>query len=113
YGRRTDEANDRSPACRTLLTVRGNCHRTFRKLGLRYWFVLRRMSPVLRRGPLLALALVLGAGSAAAADEEPPVIGRYRAAPVTKPNVAPLPPAEFDNSLPVGGNHIKAPTVAH
>ena len=66
---------------------------------------------MLRRGPLLALALVLGAGPAAAADEEPPVIGRYRAAPVTKPNVAPLPPAEFDNSLAVGGNDIKAREV--
>ena len=66
---------------------------------------------MLRRGPLLALALVLGAGQAVAADEEPPVIGRYRAAPVTKPNVAPLPPAEFDNSLAVGGNDIKAREV--
>ena len=66
---------------------------------------------MLRRGPLLALALVLGAGPAAAADEEPPVIGKYRAAPVTKPNVAPLPPAEFDNSLAVGGNDIKAREV--
>ena len=69
------------------------------------------MSPVLRRGPLLALALTLGAGPAAAAVDEPPVIGKYRAAPVTKPNVAPLPPAEFDNKLAVGGDDIKAREV--
>ena len=94
----------RRPARRRVLTVRGNCNRTFRRLGLRYWFVLRRMSPVLRRGPLLALALTLVAGPAAAAVDEPPVIGKYRAAPVTKPNVAPLPPAEFDNKLAVEGH---------
>jgi hypothetical protein len=39
------------------------------------------------------------------------VIGKYRAAPVTKPNIAPLPPAEFDNKLAVGGQDIKAHEV--
>ena len=66
---------------------------------------------MLRRGPLLALALTLVAGPAAAAVDEPPAIGKYRAAPVTKPNVAPLPPAEFDNKLAVGGDDIKAREV--
>jgi hypothetical protein len=60
--------------------------------------------------PALA-ALAVHGGASAATGSEPPVIGKYRAAPVTKPNIAPLPPAEFDNKLAVGGQDIKAHEV--
>jgi hypothetical protein len=58
----------------------------------------------------LAAAAVPGSASAAAAAD-PPQIGKYRAAPLTKPNVAPLPPAQFDDKLAIGGQDIKAREV--
>ena len=65
-------------------------------------------------GHLLTLAFVALALPVAAVPAEesgPPVIGKYRAAPATKPNVAPLTPAEFDNALAVGGKDMKAREV--
>lgn len=56
-------------------------------------------------------ALMLPTIALAATDAQPPVIGKYRAAPATKPNVAPLTPSEFDNNLAVGGKDIKAREV--
>ena len=56
-------------------------------------------------------ALALPAAALAAADYDPPVIGKYRAAPASKPNVLPLPPAEYDNSLAIGGTDMKAHEV--
>lgn len=57
------------------------------------------------------LAAFAVADSVSTDAAEPPVIGKYRAAPVTKPNVLPLPPADFDNSLNVGGKDLKAREV--
>jgi len=56
-------------------------------------------------------ALALPAIAFAATDAEPPVIGKYRAAPSTKPNVLPLPPAEYDDKLAIGGEDMKAREV--
>jgi hypothetical protein len=60
----------------------------------------------------LAVALLLPgaarAGDAPAALAEPPRIGKPRPAPPTPPNVPPLPPANFDPTLAVGGNDVKA-----
>jgi hypothetical protein len=56
-------------------------------------------------------ALAMPGIASAATASEPPQIGKYRAAPLTKPNVAPLPPAEFDNQLAVGGQDLKAREV--
>ena len=68
--------------------------------------------PVPNRVLALLFAAIAVPGTApAAADSEPPQIGKYRAAPVTKPNIAPLPPAEFDNTLAVGGTDLKAREV--
>ena len=58
-----------------------------------------------------AAALAAPATTVGAEESGPPVIGKYRAAPATKPNVAPLPPAEFDNALAVGGKDMKAREV--
>jgi hypothetical protein len=60
---------------------------------------------------LLLTALAVPGSALAATDVEPPVIGKYRAAPLTRPNVAPLPPAEFDNTLAVAGKDLKARKV--
>ena len=57
---------------------------------------------------VLGFALAMQGSAWAAAADEPPVIGKYRAAPATKPNVAPLTPSEFDNKLDIGGQDIKA-----
>jgi hypothetical protein len=58
----------------------------------------------------VAALAVQGSALASVADE-PPQFGKYRAAPLTKPNVAPLPPADFDNTLTIGGNDLKARKV--
>jgi len=58
-----------------------------------------------------AVAIAAPATAVSAEESGPPVIGKYRAAPLTKPNVPPLPPAEFDNSLAVGGKDMKAREV--
>ena len=60
---------------------------------------------------LLGFALAANGGAWAAATDEAPVIGKYRAAPATKPNVAPLTPSEFDNKLDISGQDIKAREV--
>lgn len=66
----------------------------------------------------LRAALIIGlcAGSAAvgrdAAGAQPPVIRKPMPAPNTPPNVPPLPPAVFDNTLAVGGDDVKAKKVS-
>jgi predicted aspartyl protease len=60
---------------------------------------------------LTLAAFAVSSASVAATDAEPPVIGKYRAAPVTKPNVAPLTPADYDNKLDISGQDIKAREV--
>ena len=65
-----------------------------------------------RRSALVLVFAVLLTGMAgdarAAAVAEPPKIGKPRPAPPTLPNVPPLPPAQFDPGLAVGGNDVKA-----
>jgi hypothetical protein len=65
-----------------------------------------------RRGALiLALALLFPGASGAAASVAagaPPKIGKPRPAPPTPPTVAPLPPANFDPTLAIGGKDVKA-----
>ena len=58
---------------------------------------------------MLALGLTL-TGPALAGDTaaEPPQISKPRPAPPTKPDVPPLPPAQFDNSLAIAGKDVKA-----
>src|SRR5881396_629559 len=48
--------------------------------------------------------------AAARADTvaEPPHINSPKPAPPTTPNVLPLPPAQFDNTLAIGGKDVKA-----
>lgn len=71
--------------------------------------------PVSRRvlPALLALLLISPARPALAesALAEPPRIMKPRPAPNTPPDVPPLPPAQFDPSLAVGGEEVKARKV--
>ena len=46
------------------------------------------------------------------AATEPPQISKPRPAPATAPNAAPLPPAQFDSTLAVGGEDLKAREVS-
>jgi hypothetical protein len=64
-----------------------------------------------RRAILLASGLMLWAamGNAAA---EPPKISKPRPAPDAPVQVEPLPPAQFDNTLAVGGEDVKARRVS-
>jgi hypothetical protein len=62
-----------------------------------------------RCGLVLALALTCSATIAAAAV--PPVIGRPRPAPPGPSDVPPLPPAQFDKTLAIGGTDVKAREV--
>jgi predicted aspartyl protease len=59
---------------------------------------------------VLVLALALTAAPAFAdTAAEPPRISKPRPAPANlPPNVPPLPPAQFDNTLAIGGNDVKA-----
>ena len=67
----------------------------------------------LRHGVLPALALTLSAvNGAASAGAAPPEIGKPRPAPATPSDVAPLPPAQIDNQLQIGGDDLKARKVA-
>lgn len=59
-----------------------------------------------------ALALIGTAAAAPARDlAEPPRIMKPQPAPDTKPDIPPLPPAEFDPALAVGGDAVKARKV--
>jgi hypothetical protein len=58
---------------------------------------------------LFAFGLILSAVATASAD--PPVIRKPMPAPNSTPNVPPLPPAVFDNSLAIGGDDVKAKKV--
>jgi hypothetical protein len=49
---------------------------------------------------------------AASAATEPPQIARPRPAPATPPDVPPLPPAQFDSTLAVGGQDLKAREIS-
>lgn len=55
---------------------------------------------------MMALASVSATGTAA-----PPLISKPRPASQTPPNVSPLPPAQFDPSLAIGGSDVKARKV--
>jgi predicted aspartyl protease len=57
---------------------------------------------------LLAFAPLAAFGSD---DAEPPKISKPRPAPTTTPDVPPLPPAEFDPTLAIGGENVKARKV--
>jgi hypothetical protein len=59
-----------------------------------------------RSASILAFGLMLSAASGA-----PPKIGKPRPAPDIPANVPPLPPAEFDKKLAVGGDDVKAKKV--
>ena len=61
-----------------------------------------------RRAVMLAILTVLPAVARAGATAEPPRISKPAPAPLTSPNVLPLPPAQFDNSLAIGGKDVKA-----
>ena len=68
--------------------------------------------PKLRRAMLLAIAAMLvGAAAGIDAAAQAPRIGKPRPAPDTIPDVPPLPPAVFDNSLAIGGEELKARKV--
>jgi len=60
----------------------------------------------------LIVALALGLPAAASATDDPPQISKPRPAPATPPPVVPLPPAQFDNKLAVGGEDLKAREVS-
>lgn len=60
---------------------------------------------------VLALMLVAAAAVAGAATE-PPKIGSPRPAPATPPDIPPLPPAQFDSTLAVSGEDLKAREVS-
>ena len=59
-----------------------------------------------------AALLCASATQVAAADADPPQIGKPRPAPATPPDVPPLPPAQFDSTLAVGGEDLKAREVS-
>jgi hypothetical protein len=62
-----------------------------------------------RRALIQAFMVALPAVARAGATAEPPRIGKPKPAPSTAaPNVLPLPPAQFDNSLAIGGKDVKA-----
>src|SRR5438105_7925452 len=65
----------------------------------------------MRRALILAFLAALPAVARAGATAEPPRISRPRPAPSTTPNVLPLPPAQFDNSLAIGGKDVKARAI--
>ena len=63
---------------------------------------------VAQRMLIVALGLLLPADMASARLAEPPRIMKPQPAPNTTPNVPPLPPAQFDPSLAIGGEAVKA-----
>ena len=64
-----------------------------------------------RRALIFAFALVAPAGAHCADTADPPNISKPRPAPNTPPDVPPLPPAQFDPSLAIGGSDVKARKV--
>ena len=75
-----------------------------------------RRNPILTLRPVAFLGLTLAfsaaLGSGVAAAPEPPEIGKPRPAPSVVPDVPPLPPAQFDSTLAVGGEDLKAREVS-
>jgi predicted aspartyl protease len=68
--------------------------------------------PAFRRAPILAFAMLMAPAAAAATGAAaPPAISKPRPAPNTPPDVPPLPPAQFDPSLAIGGTDVKARKV--
>ena len=70
---------------------------------------------IARHTALLAAALLsawAAPGTAAGDGADPPKIGKPRPAPATPPDVPPLPPAQFDSTLAVGGEDLKAREVS-
>ena len=68
---------------------------------------LRRLVPILALGLMLAGV----AGDVAAAAADPPKIRKPRPAPPNAPNMPPLPPAQFDPTLAISGEELKARKV--
>lgn len=69
---------------------------------------------LLLRALVLALALLPLPASASASDSglaEPPRIMKPQPVPDAKPDVPPLPPADFDPTLAIGGDDVKARKV--
>src|SRR3982751_1063233 len=62
----------------------------------------------MRRALMLAVLAALPAIARADATAEPPRISKPTPAPPASPNALPLPPAQFDNSLAIGGKDVKA-----
>lgn len=58
-----------------------------------------------------ALTLALVGSAQASSAAEPPKIRKPQPAPVTPPDVPPLPPAYFDPTLAVGGEDLKAKKI--
>ena len=67
-------------------------------------------SILIRHIALCAFGLAVAA-TPVAASNDPPQIANPRPAPTTHPDVPPLPPAQFDSSLAVGGKDLKAREV--
>lgn len=68
--------------------------------------------PPSRHALIFAFALLMAPVAARASETAaPPQISKPRPAPNTPPDVAPLPPAQFDPSLAVGGDDVKARKV--
>lgn len=66
-----------------------------------------------RFGLVLAFGLIVSASAGGfALAAQAPKIGKPRPAPPTPPQVPPLPPAQFDGTLAVGGEDVKARKVA-
>jgi aspartyl protease len=63
------------------------------------------------RALIFGIALMLPAVARAGATAEPPRISKPAPAPSTNPTVLPLPPAQFDNTLAIGGKDVKARAV--
>jgi hypothetical protein len=63
------------------------------------------------RATLLALALGVTALSASAQPADPRLLGKPRPAPATKPDVPPLPPAQYDSTLQIDGEEVDARKV--
>lgn len=61
---------------------------------------------------LLLTAAAIGSGAGATTAADPPVIRRPGPAPNTPPDIAPLPPAQFDSQLAISGEDLKAREVS-
>jgi predicted aspartyl protease len=72
----------------------------------------RRTVPTRARRSLIAFALAVCAIDAAPTSAQAPRISKPRPAPAVPPDVPPLPPAQIDNTLAIGGDDVKARKVS-